>query len=101
MTGSALRIHGGELAGEIAQYRDVDRLCFMRGPEGIIIGLAEQLSLNRMEGAGAYWPSRAPLLSLIAHYGTRCPATLSARGRRKQQLCGVALTDSLGQGVES
>jgi catechol 2,3-dioxygenase-like lactoylglutathione lyase family enzyme len=35
--------HGAELLGEIAQYEDIYRLCFMRGPEGIIIGLAEQL----------------------------------------------------------
>jgi catechol 2,3-dioxygenase-like lactoylglutathione lyase family enzyme len=39
-----LRSHGGELVGEIAQYEDLYRLCFLRGPEGIIIGLAEQLS---------------------------------------------------------
>lgn len=39
-----LRIHGAELVGEIAQYEDSYRLCFLRGPEGIIIGLAEQLS---------------------------------------------------------
>src|SRR5215213_7806981 len=39
-----LRSHGGELVGEIAQYEDIYRLCFLRGPEGIIIGLAEQLS---------------------------------------------------------
>ena len=39
-----LRSHGAELVGEIAQYEDIYRLCFMRGPEGIIIGLAEQLS---------------------------------------------------------
>jgi catechol 2,3-dioxygenase-like lactoylglutathione lyase family enzyme len=38
-----LRNHGGELVGEIAQYEDSYRLCFLRGPEGIIIGLAEQL----------------------------------------------------------
>jgi catechol 2,3-dioxygenase-like lactoylglutathione lyase family enzyme len=38
-----LRGHGGELVGEIAQYEDAYRLCFMRGPEGIVIGLAEQL----------------------------------------------------------
>jgi len=38
-----LRSHGGELVGEIAQYEDVYRLCFLRGPEGVIIGLAEQL----------------------------------------------------------
>ena len=39
-----LRDHGGELVGEIAPYEDKYRLCFPRGPEGIIIGLAEQLS---------------------------------------------------------
>jgi catechol 2,3-dioxygenase-like lactoylglutathione lyase family enzyme len=38
-----LRRHGAELLGEIAQYEDSYRLCFLRGPEGIIIGLAEQL----------------------------------------------------------
>jgi predicted enzyme related to lactoylglutathione lyase len=36
--------HGAELLGEIAQYEDIYRLCFLRGPEGIIIGLAEHLS---------------------------------------------------------
>jgi catechol 2,3-dioxygenase-like lactoylglutathione lyase family enzyme len=36
-----LRSHGAELVGEIAQYEDIYRLCFLRGPEGIIIGLAE------------------------------------------------------------
>ena len=34
--------HGAELVGEIAQYETLYRLCFVRGPEGIIIGLAEQ-----------------------------------------------------------
>jgi catechol 2,3-dioxygenase-like lactoylglutathione lyase family enzyme len=34
---------GGELVGEIAQYQDIYRLCYLRGPEGIIVGLAEQL----------------------------------------------------------
>jgi catechol 2,3-dioxygenase-like lactoylglutathione lyase family enzyme len=38
-----LRGHGAELVGEMAQYEDSYRLCFVRGPEGIIIGLAEQL----------------------------------------------------------
>ena len=35
--------HGAELVGKIARYEDAYRLCFLRGPEGIIIGLAEQL----------------------------------------------------------
>ncbi|MBV9465809.1 MAG: VOC family protein [Solirubrobacterales bacterium] len=39
-----LRSHGGELLGEIARYEDIYRVCFLRGPEGIIVGLAEQLS---------------------------------------------------------
>jgi catechol 2,3-dioxygenase-like lactoylglutathione lyase family enzyme len=38
-----LRNHGAELVDEIAQYEDLYRLCFVRGPEGIVIGLAEQL----------------------------------------------------------
>ena len=38
-----LRGHGAELLDEIAQYEDLYRLCFLRGPEGIIVGLAEQL----------------------------------------------------------
>ena len=39
-----LRTHGAELLGELAQYEDSYRLCYVRGPEGIIIALAEQLS---------------------------------------------------------
>src|SRR4051812_30889038 len=35
-----LRSHGAELVGEIAQYEDMYRLCFLRGPEGIMVGLA-------------------------------------------------------------
>ena len=38
-----LRSHGAELVGEVAQYEDVYRLCFVRGPEGIIVGLTEEL----------------------------------------------------------
>lgn len=36
--------HGGELIGEIAQYEDSYRLCYVRGPAGIIVALAEQLT---------------------------------------------------------
>jgi predicted enzyme related to lactoylglutathione lyase len=38
-----LRAHGAELIGEITQYEDMYRLCYIRGPEGIIVALAEQL----------------------------------------------------------
>ncbi len=39
-----LHAHGAELVGELEQYEDSYRLCYVRGPEGIIAALAEQLS---------------------------------------------------------
>ena len=39
-----LQRHGAELVDEIVQYEDVYRLCYMRGPDGILVGLAEQLN---------------------------------------------------------
>jgi catechol 2,3-dioxygenase-like lactoylglutathione lyase family enzyme len=39
-----LLTHGAELVGEVAQYEDSYRLCYVRGPAGIIVALAEQLS---------------------------------------------------------
>ena len=38
-----LQAIGAELVGEVVQYEDIYRLCYIRGPEGIIIGLAEQI----------------------------------------------------------
>jgi catechol 2,3-dioxygenase-like lactoylglutathione lyase family enzyme len=38
-----LRPHGAELVAEVVEYEDQYRLCYVRGPEGILIGLAEQL----------------------------------------------------------
>ena len=43
-TVARLRAHGAELVGEVGQYEDVYRLCYMRGPAGIIVALAEELS---------------------------------------------------------
>jgi predicted enzyme related to lactoylglutathione lyase len=34
---------GAKLVGEVVQYEDVYRICYVRGPEGILIGLAQQL----------------------------------------------------------
>src|SRR5213596_977569 len=45
-----LRKHGAQLVGEVVQYEDVYRLCYVRGPEGILIGLAEQIFGSRQEG---------------------------------------------------
>lgn len=42
-TVARLRPHGAELLGEIARFENSHLLCYVRGPEGIIIGLAEQL----------------------------------------------------------
>lgn len=39
-----LRGHGAELVGEVARYENLYRLCYVRGPEGILVGLAEQLT---------------------------------------------------------
>ena len=39
-----LRKHGAQLVGEVVQYEDSYRLCYIRGPEGQLIGLAEQLN---------------------------------------------------------
>ncbi len=38
-----LRQHGAQLVGEVVRYEDEYRLCYIRGPEGLLIGLAEQL----------------------------------------------------------
>jgi catechol 2,3-dioxygenase-like lactoylglutathione lyase family enzyme len=38
-----LRKHGAQLVGEVVQYEDAYRLCYIRGPEGLLIGLAEQI----------------------------------------------------------
>jgi catechol 2,3-dioxygenase-like lactoylglutathione lyase family enzyme len=40
---AGLRAHGGELVGELEQFGDSYRLCYVRGPEGIIVALAQQL----------------------------------------------------------
>ena len=42
-----LRQHGAQLAGEVVQYEDSYRLCYIRGPEGILIGLAQEISTQK------------------------------------------------------
>jgi catechol 2,3-dioxygenase-like lactoylglutathione lyase family enzyme len=42
-TVARLRAHGAELIGEVVQYEHMYRLCYMRGPAGIIVSLAEEL----------------------------------------------------------
>jgi predicted enzyme related to lactoylglutathione lyase len=38
-----LRKHGAEPVADVVNYQDTYRLCYIRGPEGILIGLAEEL----------------------------------------------------------
>ena len=39
-----LRKRGAQLVGDVVQYKDAYRLCYIRGPEGLLIGLAQELS---------------------------------------------------------
>ncbi|RUM22275.1 VOC family protein [Rhizobium vallis] len=39
-----LRARGAELVGEVVRYKDVYLLCYIRGPEGLLIGLAQELN---------------------------------------------------------
>jgi catechol 2,3-dioxygenase-like lactoylglutathione lyase family enzyme len=39
-----LRKRGAQLVGDVVRYKDAYRLCYIRGPEGILIGLAQELS---------------------------------------------------------
>jgi predicted enzyme related to lactoylglutathione lyase len=38
-----LRKHGAQLVGEVVEYENAYRLCYIRGPEGLLIGLAEEI----------------------------------------------------------
>ncbi|MDW8283113.1 MAG: VOC family protein [Myxococcales bacterium] len=42
-TVARLRKHGAQLVGEVVQYENSYRLCYIRGPEGILLGLAQEL----------------------------------------------------------
>jgi predicted enzyme related to lactoylglutathione lyase len=42
-TVARLRVHGAQLLGEVAEFESIFRLCYLRGPAGIIVALAEQI----------------------------------------------------------
>ena len=48
-----LEEHGARLGGELVRYQDSYRLCYIRGPEGLLIGLAEALGRAQVTAAGA------------------------------------------------
>jgi predicted enzyme related to lactoylglutathione lyase len=45
-----LRKRGAQLVGEVVQYQDSYRLCYIRGPEGLLIGLAQELGDKSVAG---------------------------------------------------
>ncbi|MDX6388212.1 MAG: hypothetical protein QOD85_2014 [Gaiellaceae bacterium] len=49
---AGLRARGTELVGEVERYKDSYKLCYVRGPEGIIVELAEKLADGRVPMAG-------------------------------------------------
>ena len=48
-----LRKHGAELVDEVVQYMSSYRLCYIRGPEGILIGLAQELNATKAKETGS------------------------------------------------
>jgi catechol 2,3-dioxygenase-like lactoylglutathione lyase family enzyme len=52
-TVARLREHDAELVGEVVQYKDLYRLCYIRGPEGLLIGLAEEIGQRPTVGSDA------------------------------------------------
>jgi len=72
-----LRSHGAELVGELAQYEDKYRLCYVRGPEGILIGWPSRSAsgLNFRDG-------RAPRASLPNAGPVEVTASMSSAGSR-------------------
>ena len=43
LLGTHAVVNGAQLVGDVVQYQDIYRLCYIRGPEGLLIGLAEEL----------------------------------------------------------
>jgi hypothetical protein len=54
-----LREHGAQLVDEVVQYEDVYRLCYVRGPEGILIGLAERIGRRPRRARASFRSTRA------------------------------------------
>src|ERR1043166_8568583 len=83
-----LRDHGAQLVDEVVQYEDVYRLCYVRGPEGILIGLAEQMgcpAIRRLPERGSHLRLERPA-SEKGGSDEACPAlrrrTALRRGHR-------------------
>jgi catechol 2,3-dioxygenase-like lactoylglutathione lyase family enzyme len=87
---AGLQARGTELVGEVERYEDSYRLCYVRGPEGIIVMLAEQIALSARDARiGRVDVVRASALRiLLCHRGSRCLHGVALRrssrvGRRR------------------
>jgi Glyoxalase/Bleomycin resistance protein/Dioxygenase superfamily len=67
-----LRAHGAELVGELEQYQDSYLLCYVRGPEGIILALAGQLSRRARSRPSAARAPRGPSRAFCASCFSSC-----------------------------
>ena len=73
-----LRQHGAQLVGEVVQYEQSYRLCYVRGPEGLLIGLVQALGVSVGPGAHS-GPPRVHLIPSLA--GTKVsPAPFASEG---------------------
>ena len=65
-----LRKHGAQLvSSEVVQYEDAYRLCYIRGPEGLLIGLAQELGLTTGRRPGySHRPGKVTMLMLMPHH---------------------------------
>jgi len=83
---AGLETHGAELVGELERYEDIYRLCYVRGPEGILVALAEQLSgsvrswSGRLGGRGRPFREFHPYCVVAARHW---PCADSCRRRRR------------------
>jgi len=87
---AGLRARGAELAGEVERYEDSYPLCYVRGPEGIIVELAEQTA----EGSGRP-PTASP--AAAGRPGARAPSGARAAAARlrsdvlRREVAGLAV----------
>jgi signal transduction histidine kinase/catechol 2,3-dioxygenase-like lactoylglutathione lyase family enzyme len=89
-----LRAHGAELVGELGRYRDRYRLCHVRGPEGIIVELAQPIGPVHAEPEA---DSHAGLARLVReHDALRRVATLVARGGAPEEIFAVVTEQAAG-----
>jgi hypothetical protein len=77
---SRLSKYGAQLVGEVLQYENAYRLCYMRGIEGILVGLAEDSDIQ-VHGSGN------PVQTLLQHDLADAPDSPSGARHGQQTVC--------------